>query len=115
MITITIKGKKHAAGPVTMGLQKALARYSREAMAMAKQAKQVQESGADVDTDEGLESMQLLTDALDTLNEMRAEIVLRAFENKITPDELDEAPASEIDRVVQELQASAYGIVRKNA
>lgn len=119
MIKLTVTkedgtNKTYAAGPITMGLQKALARYGREAGKAALKAIKLQNSNIDFESDEGMAAIDEVTETMDHMSEMQEEIVLRAFGGQITPDELDEVPVAEIARVIQELQANSYGVVRKN-
>jgi len=97
-----------------MGLQKALARYGRDAGQAARAATELQNSGISLETEEGLAALDSVTEAMERMTEAQGEIVLRAFGGQITPDDLDNIPVDEIARVIQELQANAYGVVRKN-
>jgi hypothetical protein len=118
MIKITVpqtKGtaKTYVAGPMTMGLQKALARYGRDALNAAKAAQALEGGDVDINTEEGLEVFNTVMEATTNLTEAQTEIVLRAFGGQISPDDLDNVQVTEITRVIQELQGAAYGVVQK--
>lgn len=107
--------KQYASQPTTLGLQKALARYGRDAMAAAKGAQALSDEDIDLTIPENLEQYDAAMAALEQLTEAKAQIVLLAFGGQFGLDELDSTPVTEIDRAVAELQTEAYGIVRKNA
>lgn len=119
MIKITLptkdgSKKTYSALPITLGIQKALARYGREAVLAAQTAQTMQTQKLDMESESGVAKFNETMDALDSLTEAQAELILRAFGNQFGPDDLDNAEVGELTRVIGELQGAAYGIVRKN-
>jgi hypothetical protein len=112
MVQITIGEKQYGSLPITMGLQKDLARYGREMFDLARTAQELQGK----ETDEGaLEAMDALLEKQEAMYDAKAGLILRAFGNRFTLDELMTVPAEEIDRVIAQLQLEANGVARKNA
>ena len=56
-----------------------------------------------------------MMDITANLSEMQEDIILRAFNGQFSIDDLENTEAEEIARVIQELQESSYGVVRKSA
>ncbi len=108
------KVKQYGSRPMSFGLQKAIARYGREAMEAVAIAKGVQGKQIDMDDDADLENLRRITEVNAALQETKADIIVRAFGGQFSLDELDEVPADEIDAVIAALQDEANGIVRKN-
>ena len=106
--------KTYVAGPITMGLQKALARYGRDSVEAARVAQQMQSAEVNLESEEGIELFNTVMTAAEHLTETQNEIILRAFGGQFGPDDLDNVGVDEIARVIQELQGFAYGVVRKN-
>lgn len=105
--------KTFAAKPITMGMQKALARYGRDTLEASRIAQNLQEKT--IDTVDGLAAYEAVMETTANLTETQSEIVLRAFGGQFGPDDLDNVEVVEITRVIQELQCAAYGVVSKNA
>jgi hypothetical protein len=98
--------------PITMGMQKDLARYGREMFALAKTAQAL--DGKETD-ESALEAMDTLLEKQEAMYDAKASLIQRAFGSRFTLDELMTVTADEIDRVIAQLQLEANGVARKNA
>ena len=116
MVTIKIPQgdgtvKQYGSLPITFGLQKAFSRYSITQAQLVEEARRADATPFDPTQENKYNKL------VDSINEHAAEktaLIIRAFGNQFTVDELDEADADDIDRVIAQLQLEANGIARKN-
>ena len=106
--------KQFGSRPMRTGLQKDLARYRLEAIALGM--KRIDMPGT---ADEGgpslLEQAQEFVDLATALADRKHALILRAFGDQFSLDDLYKyTTAEEVDRVLAGLIAEASGIIQKN-
>lgn len=117
MVTIKfLNGKEYMSGPVTVGLEKKLARYGRDAMAAALEADDVKDIDADTAQADSLKKYNSVMDKLEDLIKTRDQIIMLAFAGQFTVDEYENnVTKEEAVRVIQALQGVGNAIIEKNA
>lgn len=106
--------KQFGSRPLSFGLQKALARYSAKGMHLYDNAKGLDGSEFNIEDEAAVEQCTNLVVAVDDLYNEKTSIILRAFGNQFSIDELDNAEAEEVDSVIAKLQSEANGHIEKN-
>lgn len=118
MVTLVINQKQHGSLPLSMGMQIELTKYSRDGLKLARRAKEIQEieaQGLDLENEEQIDKLDALLDETERLNNTKISLILRAFANKFTMDELLTLTPEEIDTAIAKLQLEARGAAPKNA
>jgi hypothetical protein len=111
-----LDGRKFLSRPVTVGLEKKLARYGRDAMAAAVEAEEIKDGDPDTMQGELLQKYNTIMDRLEGLVTARDQIILLAFAGQFREDEYEEqVTKEEAIRVIQELQGVGGRILGKNA
>ena len=123
-------GRKFLSRPITVGMEKRLARYGRDSMEMANAAGELQETAAKFQNaadsgnpEELIDEVSSastkyngIMDRMEALLDTRDEIIIHAFSNQFTLGEYEEqVTKEEAGRIIRALQGVGDDIISKNA
>jgi hypothetical protein len=111
VLTLKLNNKTYMTGKITAFLSKEALKIQKEALALGKKGKEIQQ----LDAENHMEEIEVLLNALAELRERKTWLICEVYQNKFDVETLEKSLSDdEIDEEVNKILYGIAGVISKN-